>query len=54
MDESLGLGHHSTLENRSGRVHILNDGSKAIFVFGNRYAPDHYEGVVPAETGQRG
>ncbi|MBU0717434.1 MAG: hypothetical protein KJ749_04225 [Planctomycetes bacterium] len=43
------LGHHSTLENRSGRVHILNDGSKAIFVFGNRYAPDHYEGVVPTE-----
>ncbi len=43
------LGQHSTLENRNGRVHMLNDGSKALFVFGNRYAPDHYEGFVPSE-----
>jgi len=43
------LGHHSTLENRSGRVHALNDGSRAVFVFGNRYATDHYEGIVPSE-----
>jgi hypothetical protein len=43
------LGHHSTLENRNGRVHLLNDGSKALFVFGNRYAPDHFEGFVPTE-----
>jgi hypothetical protein len=41
------LGQHSTLENQSGRLHILNDGSRAVFVFGNRYAPDHYEGFVP-------
>jgi hypothetical protein len=43
------LGQHSTLENRSGRVHTMNDGSRAVFVFGNRYAPDHYEGFVPRE-----
>lgn len=43
------LGQHSTLENRNGRVHVLNDGSRGVFVFGNRYAPDHYEGIVPAE-----
>ena len=41
------LGFHSNLENKSGRLHVLNDGSKSIFVFGNRYAPDHYEGHVP-------
>lgn len=43
------LGHHQSLENRSGRIHKINVGSKAIFVFGNRYAPDHYEGIVPEE-----
>ncbi|MFT5052887.1 MAG: hypothetical protein ACI8QZ_004325 [Chlamydiales bacterium] len=41
------LGFHGGLENRSGRLHVLNDGSKAVFVYGNRYAPDHYEGLVP-------
>lgn len=41
------LGFHSGLENKSGRLHVLNDGSKSIFVYGNRYAPDHYEGRVP-------
>lgn len=40
-------GHHSKLENRSGRVHLINKGSRALFVYGNRYAPDHFEGVVP-------
>lgn len=41
------IGQHSFLENSSGRIHMIYDGSKAIFVFGNRYAPDHYEGLVP-------
>jgi hypothetical protein len=26
---------------------MVHDGSKAVFVFGNRYAPDYYEGLVP-------
>lgn len=43
------VGLHSTLENRQGRIHAINDGSRAVFVFGNRYAPDAYEGVVPDE-----
>ena len=43
------IGEHSTLENKSGRIHILHNESKAIFVFGNRYAPDYYEGIVPDE-----
>ncbi len=43
------LGQHSSLENASGRIHRIHDGTKAIFVFGNRYAPDYYEGVIPGE-----
>lgn len=44
----LYLGKHRTLENKEGRIHKINDGTKAIFVFGNRYAPDYYEGIVPS------
>jgi hypothetical protein len=41
------LGQHTELENKSGRIHRLNQGSTGIFVFGNRYAPDFYEGTIP-------
>jgi len=41
------LGFHSKLENKQGRLHVIDDGSRAVFVFGNRYAPDAFEGVVP-------
>lgn len=41
------IGQHSSLENAYGRIHMIHDGTKAIFVFGNRYAPDYYEGLVP-------
>jgi len=44
------IGQHSTLENVSGRIHTIHNGSKAIFVFGNRYAPDYYEGLIPTNT----
>jgi hypothetical protein len=48
------IGQHSTLENASGRIHKIHNNSMAIFVFGNRYAPDYYEGmipeIIPAET----
>jgi hypothetical protein len=47
------IGQHSTLENISGRIHSIHNGSKAIFVFGNRYAPDYYEGFVPKEDCQK-
>jgi hypothetical protein len=46
----LRLGQHSELENKSGRIHRINEGSTAIFVFGNRYAPDYYEGFIPETT----
>lgn len=41
------LGQHIELENKSGRIHQINDGTKSLFVFGNRYAPDAFEGVIP-------
>lgn len=41
------IGQHSSLENVSGRIHSIHNGSRALFVFGNRYAPDYYEGMIP-------
>jgi hypothetical protein len=43
------VGQHSSMENALGRIHMIHDGTKAIFVFGNRYAPDYYEGLVPEQ-----
>lgn len=41
------IGQHSTLENVSGRIHTIHHGTRSLFVFGNRYAPDYYEGTLP-------
>lgn len=46
------IGQHSTLENVSGRIHVVHNGSRAIFVYGHRYAPDYYEGFVPEDNSQ--
>ena len=43
------IGQHSSLENVSGRIHTIHHGTRGLFVFGNRYAPDYYEGLVPDE-----
>ena len=43
------LGQHSSLENAYGRIHMLHDGKSAVFVFGNRYAPDYYESFLPEQ-----
>ncbi len=43
----LSLGQHSSLENSHGRIHTIHQGTKGVFVFGNRYAPDYYEGLIP-------
>lgn len=43
------IGYHQNLENRFGRIHKISLGSRALFVFGNRYSPDHYEGIVPEQ-----
>ena len=44
------IGQHSRLENKKGRAHVMIDGSRAVFVYGNRYAPDHFEGYVPESS----
>lgn len=43
------IGEHSSLENKEGRIHMLTDGTRAVFVFGNRYAPDAFEGMIPSK-----
>ena len=45
------LGFHKTIESTSARIHIIHDRTRAVFVLGNRYAPDHYEGLVPEQLG---
>ena len=45
------LGHHRLVESRLGRMHTINIGTRAVFVFGNRYAPDQFEGLVPQSYG---
>lgn len=40
-------GQHSSLENCNGRIHHIFNGTRAVFVYGNRYAPDYYEGLIP-------
>lgn len=47
------VGQHGTLENVSGRIHNTHIGSKALFVFGNRYAPDYYEAFIPETMPQQ-
>lgn len=47
------IGKHSSLENTAGRIHLIGEGTKAVFVFGNRYAPDAYEGIVPDAVPKR-
>ncbi len=47
------IGEHSSLENKEGRIHAIHDGTRAAFVFGNRYAPDYYEGFVPDHMPKR-
>lgn len=47
------IGEHSSLENKSGRIHMIHNGTRAVFVFGNRYAPDYYEGILPETFTER-
>ena len=43
------LGHHRELENKNGRIHRLTDSTSSLFVYGNRYATDAFEALVPDE-----
>jgi len=41
------IGAHREIENPQGRIHQLNEGFVSLFVYGNRYATDAFEAVVP-------
>jgi len=46
------IGEHSSLENVSGRIHMIHNDTRAIFVYGQRYAPDYYEGLLPTHASE--
>ena len=43
------LGHHSRLELNTGRRARLNLGDEILVAYGNRYAPDQFESIVPLD-----
>lgn len=45
--EVVRVSDDSYLENKSGRLHLIQDGTRGLFVMGHRYAPDYFEGYVP-------
>ena len=45
------IGHHTRLELNNGRRARLFHGQKVLLCFGNRYAPDQFEAVVPERLG---
>lgn len=45
------LGNHSRLETPSGRRAALFPGDEIVVCFGNRYAPDQFEALVPSSLG---
>jgi len=45
------LGHHRRLELISSRRATLFEGDEVVLVYGNRYAPDQFEGIVPDHLG---
>lgn len=48
MAEVTSIGHHRFLEDAHGRRCTLYVGDTIIVAFGARYAPDQFDGVVPA------
>ena len=42
-----GTGQHQKLELTTSRRASMFEGDEIVVVFGNRYAPDQFEGVVP-------
>jgi hypothetical protein len=45
------LGQHQKLESPHGRRAQLYEGDEIIVAFGERYAPDQFEAIVPADLG---
>jgi len=47
----LAVGQHSRLESTQGRRMHLYEGDEIVVAFGQRYAPDQFEAVVPDDLG---
>lgn len=45
------IGQHKRLELYNSRRAILYEGDEIIVAYGNRYAPDQFEGIVPGHLG---
>lgn len=45
------LGHHKRIEGHDGRRAHMYPGDEIIVCYGNRYAPDQFEAVVPGDLG---
>jgi hypothetical protein len=41
------IGQHQTVESKNGRIRKIYSGDRLVFSFGNRYAPDYYEAIIP-------
>src|SRR4051794_28363890 len=52
LAEVLELGQHARLELTDGRRAAMFAGDHIVVVYGNRYAPDQFEGVVPGDLGE--
>lgn len=46
------LGQHYRLELPDGRRATLYEGDEIVVAYGNRYAPDQFEAVVPDDLGE--
>ena len=51
LAEVLTVGQHRSVELTTGRKAHLFPGSRVIVAYGNRYAPDQYEALVPDDLG---
>jgi len=45
------IGQHKNLELTTGRRSVLHEGDEILVAYGNRYAPDQYEAIIPEEMG---
>jgi hypothetical protein len=45
------IGHHRSVELPTGRKSLLYPGDEVVVCYGNRYAPDQFEAVVPDDLG---
>lgn len=45
------VGQHATVELPTGRKAVIHPGDEIVVSYGNRYAPDQFEALVPADLG---